>query len=218
MTGARLLRIAGKALTAFGVVLLVLAVRVVTSSQSELSRADELARRGETEQAIVHYRRAASWYVPGNPYVVDALDRLREIGTEAEDQGDVERALIAFRSIRGAISTTRSTYTPHPARLARANARIAALMAAEEPPPIDAGKSQAELEAEHLALLAEIERPDVLWSIVLLIGFAAWVGGGFAFATRAIDQEDRIVPRSARIWGTTIIVGFGLFVLGMALA
>jgi hypothetical protein len=215
---ARILRIAGKVLTVLGVILAVLAVRVVTSSEAELSRADELRRRGETEQAILHYRRAASWYAPGNPFVLDALSSLESIGNEAEDAGDVERALLAYRSIRGAILTARSTYTPHEDRLARANARIAALMAAEDPPPIDAGKTQAVLEAEHLELLERTKRPNVLWSLVLVLGFAVWVSGAFAFATRAIDEEDRIVSGAARLWGTTIIVGFGLFFLGMAMA
>jgi hypothetical protein len=214
----RILRVAGKGLTIAGVVLAVLAVRVVTSSHAELARADDLRQRGEIETAIVHYRRAASWYAPGNPHVVDALTDLAEIGGAAEDEGDVERALLAYRSIRGAILTTRSTYTPHQDRLARANQRIAALMAAEDPPPMDAGKTQTELEAEHLALLTETRRPSVLWSLVLIAGFLAWVFGAFAFAARAIDEEDRIVVGPARLWGTTVVIGFGLFFLGMALA
>ena len=218
MRAGRLLRRIGQGLTMVGVVLAVLTVRVVTSSEAELSRADDLRRRGAVDEAIVHYRRAASWYAPGNPHVTDALDRLVRIGREAEEAGDADRALLAFRSIRGAILSARSTYTPHPERLRHANQRIAALMAAEDPPPMDAAKSQAELEAEHLALLGRTRRPNVWFSLLLLLGFAAWVGGAFAFATRAIDDEDRIVPGAARLWGTTFIVGFGLFVLGMALA
>ncbi len=218
MKVARVLRIAFKTLTVAGVILAVIAVRVVTASEAELSQANELRGHGEIERAVLHYRRAASWYAPGNPFVVDALASLERIGSEAEDDGDAERALLAYRSIRGAILTSRSTYTPHADRLARANARIAALMAAEDPPPIDAGKTQAELEAEHLALLEQTKRPNVLWSLVLVLGFAVWVGSAFAFATRAIDERDRIVSGSARLWGTGIIVGFGLFFLGMALA
>ncbi len=218
MSAGRIARIATKSLTIAGVIVAVVAVRVVTSSRSELSRADELRASGETRRAILHYRRAASWFAPGNPFVVDALASLERIGSAAEDEGDAELALLAYRSIRGAILTARSTYTPHRDRLARANARIAALMAAEDPPPMDAAKTQAELEAEHLALLEQSERPNVVWSLVLVFGFAVWVGGAFAFATRAIDDQDRIVSGAARLWGTTIIVGFGLFFLGMALA
>jgi len=218
LNGGRILRAVGKGLTIVGVVLAVLAVRVVTSSEAELSKGAHYEERGETERAIVHYRRAASWYAPGNPYVVDALDRLDSIGLAAEHRGEVDIALLSFRSIRGAILSTRSTYTPHRDRLTSADAHIAALMAAEDPPPMDASKTPAELEAEHLALLRDNRRPDVLWSFVLLLGFAAWVGGAFAFATRAIDDDDRMVAGPARLWGTTIIVGFGLFFLGMALA
>jgi hypothetical protein len=66
--------------------------------------------------------------------------------------------------------------------------------------------------------LTETRRPSVLWSLVLIAGFLAWVFGAFAFAARAIDEEDRIVAGPARLWGTTVVIGFGLFFLGMALA
>jgi len=53
---------------------------------------------------------------------------------------------------------------------------------------------------------------------VLLLGWLAWTGGAFAFAQRALDEEDRVQSKPARLWGTVIVVGFGLFVIGMALA
>lgn len=211
-------RTAAKVAAVAGVILVVLAVRVVTSSKAELDEGDELRESGDRVAAVACYRRAARWYAPGNPYSADALARLARIGTEAEDEGDVQLALSAWRAIRAAIESTRSFYTPHTDRLAAANARIADLMASQTPPPIDAGKSREQLRREHLALLNASTRPNIGWTIVLLLGFAAWVGGAFAFVTRAVDDEDRLVPRLARRWGTVVVVGFGLFVLGMALA
>jgi hypothetical protein len=56
------------------------------------------------------------------------------------------------------------------------------------------------------------------YMLVLLAGFFTWVASAFVFSWRAIDDEDQLVPGEARRWGTAIILGLGLFVLGLALA
>ncbi|MFW5925525.1 MAG: hypothetical protein ACOC9O_00055 [Myxococcota bacterium] len=220
MTGSRgrWVRRAAQWLGMAGVVVAVLLVRVVVASQHELEQAAELQREGDVDAAIVHLRRAARWYAPGNPYVTDALEALATVARQAERQGDRERALFAWRSVRAAILSTRSFYVPHAERLARADTRIAELMASLDPPPIDAGKSRAELKAEHLALLRSVDRPHVGWTLLLLLGFAAWVGGAFTFAVRAIDEEDRIVRAQALRWGGVIGLGLVLWLVGMTFA
>lgn len=200
------------------VVLSVLTVRVLGSAREELARADALAAQHDIEGAIVHYRRAARWYAPGSPYHVSALERLAAIGREAEAKGDVERALRAQRAIRAAIMATRSFYVPERARLRAADARIAALMAEQPAPGMDAGKSKDQIRREHLALLERDPGPSVPWTVVLLAGFFAWVSAAFVFSVRAIDENDRWVVPEARKWGAVIVVGFALFVLGMSLA
>jgi hypothetical protein len=201
-----------------GVLLLSFVVRVVSSASSELSTADAAMSRGDVDAAIVHYRRAGRWYAPGSPYHVEALDRLAQIGVRAERGKDTDQALAAYRAVRSAIMSTRSFYVPERARLDAADRRIAALMASLPAPPMDAGKSREQIEAEHLALLQEVPGPSVGWSMVLLLGFAAWLGGAFAFTLRAIDAEDRFVRHEALRWSVVMAVGFGLFVLGMSLA
>ena len=196
----------------------VLLFRVITSAKEELAAAEALMTQGEVDGAVVHYRRAARWYAPLSPYHVTALDRLSAIGVEAEGKGDVERALSAYRAVRGSIMATRSFYVPERARLNAANARIAALMAELPPPGMDAGKSKAQIQQEHLALLQREPGPSVGWTLVLLLGFFGWVSAAFVFSVRAIDEHDRWVAPEARKWGAVIALGFALFVLGMALA
>jgi hypothetical protein len=201
-----------------GIVLSVLVFRVLRSAKDELGQGDVLSQQGDTDGAIVHYRRAARWYAPGSPYHVQALDKLARIGAQAEADGDSERALSAYRALRGSIMATRSFYVPERTRLHAADLRIAELMAALPAPGMDAGKSKEQLRAEHLALLEHNPDPNVLWTLVLLAGFVAWVAAAFAFSVRAIDENDRFVLPEARKWGAVIVVGFALFVLGMVLA
>jgi len=207
-----------QALALAGVVLAVVATRVVVASRGELGRAETLREAGDLDGALLHYRRAAKWYAPGNPYHARALRGLAELGVEAEEAGETGRALAAWRAIRAAILGARSLYVPHRDQLDAANRRIAALMASEPPPAIDAGKSRAELRAEHLALLQEMPGPDPFWTFVLLLGFVAWVTGAALLATRGLDDEHRWVRREVLRWAPTLVGGFALFCLGLGFA
>ena len=206
------LRLTGRVLALLGVVLAVLAVRSVAASRSLLERGDALRARGDVDGAILASRRAARWSVPANPYVPDALDRLGAIAAEAEAEGDTERTAAAWRSLRGAILATRSFYTPHRARLARAEEALA--RGAESP----GAESTGAVSGARAQSLADPNRPHLLWTLVLLAGWITWTGGAFAFAQRALDEEDRVLPGPARLWGSLVLVGFGLFAIGMALA
>jgi tetratricopeptide (TPR) repeat protein len=216
-TAAGLARLA-RGFAVAGIVISVLVFRVLWSARDELGQAQLLEQQGELDGAIVHYRRAARWYAPGSPYHVRALDKLSGIGAKAEADGDTERALSAYRAVRGSIMAARSFYVPEQGRLRAADLRIADLMAGLPPPGMDAGKSKDQLRAEHLALLEHNPDPSIAWTLVLLAGFAAWVSEAFVFSVRAIDENDRFVWTEARKWGALIVLGFALFVMGMVLA
>ncbi|MDD9940756.1 MAG: hypothetical protein OXU20_06815 [Myxococcales bacterium] len=206
-------------LAAVGALLLAaFAMRVVNSASVELERGQAYEAESDPVSAIVHYRRAVRWYAPLSPFHKRALIALARIGAQAELDGDSELALSAYRAIRSGILSTRSFYTPETRRLAAANARIADLMAAAPPPPIDAGKSREALRREHLALLQQDNAPHVGWTFVLLAGFATWVFGAFMFSSRALDENERYIPTQVRRWGAVIAVGLCLFFTGLALA
>lgn len=195
-----------------------LVLRVVHDSRSELREGERLRKAGHVETAVAHYRRAARAYVPGNPFDEAALEALARMADEAEGRGDTQLALRAYRSIRAGILATRSFYTPHAARLRAANARIADLTASLPPPPMDADKTRQQLRKEHLELLQHFDGPRVAWALVSLAGFVMWVGGAFGFSVRGFDERNGLIRRPACRWGTLVVVGLGLFVLGLALA
>ncbi len=213
-----LVRLVSRGLGVVLVVLVVLAVRVALSSRSELARAEELAARGDLEVSVAHYRLAARWYVPFGPSSEAALDALEQIGADAEQRGDTALALSAYRSIRAAALGSRSFYVPHADRLHEANEHIATLMASLPPPPIEAGSTAEERRAAHLLLLEAPVGPSPAWSVVALAGLATWASAALLFATRAFGEDDRLVGREARRWGTLFLVGLCLFVLGLGLA
>ncbi|MFH2010166.1 MAG: hypothetical protein ABI333_26445 [bacterium] len=209
--------------------LAVVSGRVVCSSRGEYQeghaaerravKATDPARRTRASQdAIVHYRRAARWYAPGNGYGTRALDGLTRLGKLAERQGDRQTALMAHRAIRRAILGARSFYTPHADRLARANRHIARLTARQQGGETAGAEQLARAEAWHLKRLQASTAPSVAWSILALLGFLGWVAGALLFIYRAITPEDRLVGRQALIWGGVILAGLLLWLLGLSQA
>ena len=127
-------------------------------------------------------------------------------------------ALRAYRAIRTSILGTRSFYTPHPARLASANRRIARLMARLPRPPEDVGKPYPRLVSEHLALLERDDAPKVGWSLLMLLGFATWITAAFRLVGRGLDADGRIQTRRALKWAGVLVVGLGVWIVGLWLA
>ncbi len=202
-----------------GLCLGVVLTRAVWEGRSALHTADELAEAGELAEAVTWYRRAARWYVPLAPHVGRAYDRLEDIGRQAEAAGDVDLALAAWRGVRSSIMATRSMYTPHAERLEPANRRIAALMGQQELALRGADAQvpggHASFEAFHYDLLAQDRAPSVFWSIVALLGFGLWLGGGVLFAVRGVSDEDKLVPRAAAAAGVFVAVGMVIWMLGL---
>jgi hypothetical protein len=204
--------------TVLGFGLAVVVGRVVLESRAELAQGEAALARGALDDAVTHLHRAARWYAPGSPYCRRALARLEQIADQAERGGDPARALATWRAVRGALLATRSFYTPHAAHLEPANQRIAALMAAVENPAVDPGRSLAERRGWHLDRLWHDQAPSAFWSVVALLGFAAWIGGALLFIFRGVDRGDRLRRRPAAMAGVVVAIGILFFFLGLARA
>ncbi len=196
-----------------GFVLGVLLTRAFWDGRQALADGDAALARGDEAQAVTRWRRAARWYVPGAPHVATAYRRLERLARAAENE-DRPIALEAWRAIRSSILATRSFYTPYPRLLAEANRHIAALMA-RQPGPIDAGAGEEARRAWHLALLERDESPSAGWSILALLGFAAWVGGGFYFAWRGVGPDDKLERRAAARAGIVVLVGLAVWMFSL---
>ena len=192
--------------------------RVLFESRREWTEGRQWLAKDDPDEAIVHYRRAALWYAPINPWCVAALDGLAGIARRAERRDETERALSAWRAVRGSILGVRSFYTPMPARLRAANRRVAALMAKQPRPAQDLRKTEGALAREPLALLERDEAPSAFWSVVLLVGFFGWIAAAFAFVYRGLDADGRIVRAQAVRWAGVVVAGLAIWVVGMVMA
>jgi hypothetical protein len=110
---------------------------------------------------------------------------------------------------------TRSFYTPQPALLVEANARIAELMADAE---ARAGRPREPARAWHAARLQQDEAPSVAWTLVALVGLAAWIGCACGLVLRGIGDDDRLRPRAAIAWALGVAAGLAVFFVGLGRA
>lgn len=193
----------------------VITIRAMWEGQSALSRGDDAHLKGDSEEAVRWWRRSARWYVPLAPHVGRAYDRLRTLAQAAESEGDTEVALSAWRGVRSSIRATRSFYTPYAEHVDEADRHIAALMASAQ---TGASEGPKEREATHYELLKLDQMPSVFWSIFALLGLACWIGSGFAFALRGVDDGDRLVPSAAAYSGAGIAFGLVVWLAGLHLA
>jgi hypothetical protein len=193
----------------------VVVTRAVLEGRAALARGDTAAAAADHAEAVTWWRRAARWYVPGAPHVGRAYDRLENLAREAAERGDDQTALAAWRGVRGSILATRSVFTPHAHRLDPANRAIAALMARVEGPRADPDATEEERVAWHYDLLARDEAPSVFWSIIALLGFGLWLGGGGLFALRGVTADDELVPRRAAWAGAMVALGLIIWMLGL---
>ncbi len=202
---------------ALALVVCVVWVRVWTSARAELADAERARTEGRVEEAIRHYQYALRWYSPLASAPADAAEGLRSMAVELESRGDAANALRAWRRLRGGVLATRSLYTPFPDALPEANRNIARLMAAEQlalGQPTIRGRSLAQLEADHLALLELDPTPAAGWSLAVVLGFFGWVLGGFLVVFRGFDREARRTPELAR-WAALTAACFAVWLVGL---
>ncbi len=217
MTLGPILRALCAAGAGLAVLLTVMSARAVFEARAALAEASAALAAQDVDLAVVRLRCAARWYAPFNLYATRALERLEELGARADALDDRERALSTYRSIHAAIQSTRSLYTPHGAILARADARIATLMAEEAPAPIDAQLTVAQRKALYLSLL-QPKDPSLFGVLLALGGFVTWVGSAVVFLSWGVDAEGRVLRGTARRTVLFLLLGWIAFALGLRIA
>lgn len=96
------------------------------ASQYELGESAFL--KGDFPGAVAGYESAIHMYVPFHPTIDRAAQRLWSIGELNEQQGDIARALIAYRALRSSFYADRWLMTPGQEWIDRCDRRIAALV------------------------------------------------------------------------------------------
>lgn len=204
-----------------GLILLAILVRVTIESKLSFDAGTVALRENDREGAVFHFRSAARWYFPGNPWVGSSLDQLVAIAVVATAEQDWKLAVHAYDSARAAILGTRSFYTPNQRRLREINASLPdvlwnARITHEHGPKPSPGDEES-LKRFFAERLQTDHAPNMFWSVVLCIGFLGWMVGTF-FAVRLGFSNDGRVDKSALFrFGGLALTGFALWLGGLFL-
>ncbi|MDH3600016.1 MAG: hypothetical protein OEU26_10310 [Candidatus Tectomicrobia bacterium] len=194
------------------------AVAVAYRSQQEFARAETAHQSGAYAEAITHYERAIKWYLPHSGSVRRAVASLWDMGVAAEARADTSLALAAYRALRGSLFAIQSLYVPYPEWIPKCEARIAALM----PDTMQANyKARAPQEQHRVRFLRMFERnlaPQLGWSLLLELGFLAWVGATIGLIWDVDIRDGRWIWRHGWRWSSGIALGFAAWVIGMLYA
>ena len=95
---------------------------------SQFNMGEAANRNGDFTGAVAGYESALHMYIPFHPTIERAAEKLWLIGETNERLGDVNRALIAYRSLRSSFYADHWLVTPGKTWIERCDRKIAALI------------------------------------------------------------------------------------------
>ena len=177
--GAR--RITGMVLLAIAVFLFMTWLRCFYGSMEAYNTGEKMLKQKQLIRAITYFDRSIHWYTPWNPYVEKSAERLWEIGEQAQKEGDLTMALIAFRTIRGGFYAASHFVIPGGKWIEKCESKIDQLVRMQEKTK---DESRAGKLKDTVRQSQKGSSPDVFWTVILEIGFFGWVGSLFGFIFR----------------------------------
>jgi hypothetical protein len=173
--------------------IIVILIRIFTSSQKELREGDRAFIERDYLMAVIHYERAIRYYLPFNPYVSMAISRLKEIEDDAVRRNEEWLAKEALRSLRGCALATQHFTLP------KGILREVKEVLIKRNSPIN---------------LEDPFPSDPLWSFVGILGFISWTGGIVAFILIRLKCNGRGKIFYAGI-SSAFFLGLSLWIIGM---
>ena len=195
----------------------ILYAKVAYNASQDFALGENAYTHGEYKRAITHYERTIKWYTPLSTAVQRAVERLWQLGTEAEARGEISLALEAYQTLRSSLYAVQSFYIPYQSWIPQSEARIAPLLAKTK-----AGEEHNEGQLAHdtARFAMQLQRhvgPHLGWSILLEIGFLGWVGATIGLIWYVVDEAGNFARRQGLLWGSLVAIFFALWLIGMRL-
>ena len=195
----------------------ILYAKVSYNASQDFALGEDAYTHGEYKRAITHYERTIKWYTPLSSAVQRSVERLWQLGTEAEARGEISLALEAYQTLRSSLYTVQSFYIPYQSWIPKSEARIAPLLAKTK-----AGEEHNEdqLVQGTARFALQLQRhvgPHLGWSILLEVGFLGWVGATIGLIWYVVDEAGNFARRQGLLWGSLIAIFFALWLIGMRL-
>jgi hypothetical protein len=195
----------------------ILYAKVAYNASQDFALGENAYTHGEYKRAITHYERTIKWYTPLSTAVQRAVERLWQLGTEAEAWGEISLALEAYQTLRSSLYAVQSFYIPYQSWIPKSEARIAPLLAKTK---VGEEHNEGQLAQDTARFAMQLQRhvgPHLGWSILLEIGFLGWVGATVGLIWYVVDEAGNFARRQGLLWGSLIAIFFALWLIGMRL-
>jgi tetratricopeptide (TPR) repeat protein len=122
-----------KKIIANGIVIILVSLLMVCAStwwrmNSQFNKGEEALRKDDFVGAVAGFESALHMYIPHHPIIEKSAERLWQIGETNERLGDIDRALIAYRSLRSSFYADRWLVTPGTTWITKCDKKIATLI------------------------------------------------------------------------------------------
>jgi hypothetical protein len=196
----------------------ILVVKVTYNASQEFAHGEAAYTRGAYDVAITHYERAIKWYTPFSKTVQMAVERLWQLGTEAETRENWPLALEAYQSLRAGLYAVQSFYVPYQSWIPKSEERIAPLLAKTKTGTENQEERLAQDTARFAIQLQRYVGPQLGWSILVEIGFLGWIGATLGLIWYVVDADGNFAQRRGLLWGSLLAAFFALWVISMRFA
>jgi tetratricopeptide (TPR) repeat protein len=122
-----------KSIIANGIVIILVSLLMFFAStwwrmSNQYNRGETALLSGDFAGAIAGFDSALHMYIPFHPTIEKSAERLWQIGETNERLGDINRALIAYRSLRSSFYADHWLVTPGVAWIKKCDKKIATLI------------------------------------------------------------------------------------------
>lgn len=190
-------------------------IKTAYNASQDFALGEEAYTHGKYKVAITHYERAIKWYTPFSKVVRLAVERLWQLGTEAEARGEVSLALEAYQTLRSSLYAVQSFYVPYQSWIPKSEERIAPLLARTKAGQESGEDKLAQDTARFAVQLHRQEGPHLGWSVLVEIGFLGWVGATVGLIWYVVDAQGNLARRQGLLWGSLLAIFFALWLISM---
>ena len=193
------------------VMLFMVTIKVYVRGIKAFNLAEKSYAAQDHEKAMVYYERTLRWYLPFNWRVNTAVQKLWEIGQQAEQHQDRELALKAYRRLRSSLYAIQNVYPSYDSWIDKCNSKLLIFYTANDHKTLEYKQRSAELSAESAL-------PHPAWSLMMEIGFWGWVFSTIGLIWYGFNHQRPIRAQTGLQWAAMILGFYGIWVVSLSIA